>query len=492
MKETSVLLRPFAVPQVKKSPTYTRTLILGGTVAAVLFVAGAFYVGKNGMVYKGTALDEGRPTNDPDSYGWYFYKTAMVTKNGTSSEALRFMRNFTGGYDCVKTPLGCDGYKVTCEYGTNLDDADNWDRQIHYVHAPRLFSKALDNDNMGVDGWQDVTESSMEDMDKQFSAFLHNKLQMYISAPEERAQLLEGAGYKVMRRLSYWRDTETLLAHVSTQMSGKVWEFVGLAPSDTTLYQFWSDDECPAAHKIDGDVETMEKYLAKINQDTEYDITNTSFWISTQIAASVQNSEERSVMMQDLQDLTSPQIVYDNSDSCSVTTVSYKNTDENTMSTVGDQVTLKFVENAKFQEITVDGVSYSLKMYEDYIRQVHVKYLKNRQTNLRRDAWRNWDHWLDQHVGIKWKEDDGCYDHSKAVTSRMLDNDTPVGKRAINGDGDHYYVGYEGTSMSLEYNTEQCHYGVGETDTCTCNHYNSNELGVGMSSDSICLHDDIY
>jgi len=34
-----------------------------------------------------------------------------------------------------------------------------------------------------------------------------------------------------------------------------------------------------------------------------------------------------------------------------------------------------------------------------------------------------------------------------------------VGKRFIQSDGDHYYTGYPGSSMTFEYNTE-CHYGA--------------------------------
>jgi hypothetical protein len=43
--------------------------------------------------------------------------------------------------------LGCEGYKLTCDYGM---------KQIHYVVAPTLPSEAVDHDQLGVDGWIDI------------------------------------------------------------------------------------------------------------------------------------------------------------------------------------------------------------------------------------------------------------------------------------------------------------------------------------------------
>jgi len=189
----------------------------------------------------------------------------------------------------------------------------------------------------------------------------------------------------------------------------------------------------------------------------------------------------RQQMLTDLVELTGAVVKHDYADMCTVTTVSYMNSDTVNAMDMGDQISLKYVENARHQGVTVNDKFYSIEMYENYIEKVHGRYLQEPHGNLKRDRWRNWDHWLDQHVGVKYDEVEGCYDKSEQVTSRLLSNDIPVGKRAITGDGDHYYTGYSGSSLSVEYNTEQCHFGIGETDTCTCNKYNSNELEYAAS-----------
>lgn len=427
------------------------------------------------------------PSNDPNNYGWYIYKTALVTKNGTVDEVFDFMFHHTGGWGCDKVNLGCSGYKISCSYGDNPYSSDVWDRQIHYVHAPKLFSKAMDKDDLGVDGWQDLTVASMADFANHFSAFMHNKVQMYTIDLDTKVQVLEKDGYSVMKRLSYWSDGVTLLGHASVQVSGKVWEFVGYAPDNTSDWRFWGEEECPLAHKIDQNITRLQEQLdSAVLNPTKSLRGNSSFWISVQVASSIQNS--RQSMVGDLLDLTGAIVERNEAEHCSVITVSYKNSNTEDAIAMGDQISLKFVENTKHQGVTVGGKYYSLEMYENYINKVHGRYLQEPHGNLKRDRWRNWDHWLDQHVGVKYYETEGCYDKSKAVTSRLLENDNAVGKRAIDGDGDHYYTGYDGSSMCIEYNTEQCHYGIGETDTCTCNRYNSNELEYAAS----CDHDNVY
>ena len=71
-------------------------------------------------------------------------------------------------------------YKLSCAFnpfkGDYHDDGGerDWDRQLHYVHAPRLYSHAKDGDDLGVDGWQGFTQKSYSNMED-FSAFMHNK-----------------------------------------------------------------------------------------------------------------------------------------------------------------------------------------------------------------------------------------------------------------------------------------------------------------------------
>lgn len=495
--ETSSLLRPDATSK-SNAALSPKRLVYGiiGFVACGFIIAGAFF-GENLMQWHEANMDlsetplPGAPRNDIDSYGWYFYKAAFPTKNGSTDAVLRFMSNYTGGYNCEKVPLGCDGWKITCNYGTSTYEHGSWDRVLHYVHAPRFFSHALEHDSLGVDGWQDLTVQSMEGMNS-FSAFMHNKVQLFILNVAEKASTLELNGYDVLRRLSYWKDGKTVLAHASTQISGKVWEFIGFAPADVTDWNFWSEEECPAAHRVDAEAYKLQQNLEKLREgDDDREMLNTSFWISIGVAASSENYRQE--MLASLQNLTGAHISYDKSSSCEVATISYKNYDTLSEDSMGDETTMKIVINRAYQSVSLGGKEYSIKMYEDYIYEVHRKYLQKPHGSLRKDRWRNWDHWLDQHVGLKWKEEYGCYDHSRAVTSYLLDANIPVGKRAIQQDGDHYYSGYSGSSMCIEYNTESCHYGIGETDVCGCNRENSNLVEDLIGSDTLCdTYDDLF
>lgn len=486
------------VPQ-KNEPPSPKWML--GLIACGSFIASAFLVSRNGFTpwQKGKMAltvtpitpGPGQPKNDIEGYGWYFYKAAFPTKNGSTDKVFDFMSNYTGGSNCDKVPLGCDGWKITCTYGAATDGSTDWDRVLHYVHAPRFFSEALDNDKLGVDGWQDVTVQSLENMDTEFSAFMHNKVQLFIQRVAKRASILELNGYKVMRRLSLWKDGKTLLAHASTEMSGKIWEFVGFAPGNVTGWKFWSEDECIAAHRVTADVYKLQGSLKELTQDYDDDDiveANPSYWISIGVAASTENN--RTDMWTNVKDITGAQVSYDTSSACRVATIAYKNTDTETEDAVGDETIMKIVTNYRYQAVTVGPREYSLKMYEDYITEVHKKYLQPPHGQLKRDRWRNWDHWLDQHVGLKWKQSDGCHDKSKTITSALLDKDIPVGKRAIDGDGDHYYSGYSGMSMCIEYNTEECHFGIGETDVCACSRENSNRLGSNYTSCD--MFDDVF
>merc|ERR1711988_121417 len=149
---------------------------------------------------------------------------------------------------------------------------------------------------------------------------------------------------------------------------------------------------------------------------------------------------------------------------CEVVTFSLKDDDtyQETSAREGANVDIRFVHNNHYQ-VTESG--HSVSEYVQYINTVHEKYLSNRVNSRKDEKWRNWDHWLDQHVGLKWSGEMGCHDQSKAVTSALLESDTLVGKRAAS-DGDHFYSAYMGVPMTIEYNLEDCYNGVGETAVC--------------------------
>ena len=223
----------------------------------------------------------------------------LLPVSGTVDIVTDFMSRHTGGKDCAAVNLGCDGYKISCAYGANSETDDGpavhmFDRQLHYVHAPRLHSHAVDGDDMGGDGWMDwqhkvrflrsgclphlrrhapVTPprlrpapftplssphaQSYGNMEK-FTSFMHNKFVLFTSDITSKARELAGDGHDTLMRLSSHKDGY-MVAHVSVPMVGyTLWEFVGVAPPECDdpshsecMYTPWSAEECPAAHAFD-------------------------------------------------------------------------------------------------------------------------------------------------------------------------------------------------------------------------------------------------
>lgn len=283
-----------------------------------------------------------------------------------------------------------------------------------------------------------------------------------------------------------------MAAHVSVSVEGKIWEFVGFPGHNLTGFTEWTEEECPAAHKIDVNMTELENLILNHGQSKTLR-SNSSLWISVQTAASDVDSDEMSQIFTDLRQLTGAETAIYQSEHCKVMTVSstrnYNNLENG--ADLGDVVTMRYVQNNEFQKVQVGQKVRSIADYEEYITRVHEKYLSKPEKRGKKYHWRNWDHWLDQHVGFKWAESSGCHAKNQAITERLLEDDEYVGKRAIQNDGDHFYVGYRGTAMSIEYNTE-CHHGEGETNTCTCLKENSNQLANASGVHYDCYHDDYW
>lgn len=453
--------------------------------------------------------------------GWYFYKAAVIARNGTVDKIHEFMKRHTGGHMCGAINLGCDGYKISCTFGANTESDDMesqmmFDRQLHYVHAPRLYSHAVDGDDMGADGWMDFQQQSYGDM-SQFTSFMHNKFVMFTNDVAAKAQELGDDGFATLMRMSKHRDGY-MVGHVLVPMEGYIWEFVGMAPpecddSSPTVgicsFTTWEAEECPAAHAVDANLTALSQQLSD-GVPSGMLSANSTMWISTHVATSGIESDEMLLNFEMLEEHTQAQITYSggggtHSPHCRVATIAYQNLNVG-LSGENDAVTLKYVVNSKYQSSTVAGKTWSILEYEDYIGRVHDKYLTRPHDEDETSKWRNWDHWLDQHMGIKWYMDDPddlCFDKNQDVTAMLLENHVTCGKRAIDGDGDHFYTGTPQSSMAIEFNTE-CNndFGAAETNVCTCNRENSNELaffkGDTDSTGSIddiaygCHHDDEF
>lgn len=401
----------------------------------------------------------------------------------------------SGGSDCEAVNLGCEGYKITCTY---------IDKQIHYVVAPALKSEAIDGDGMGVDGWNELSMDSFLDM-KSWSPFMHDKVQLFVQDVVQKGLELEFAGHKVLRRQSehiqpneHGVNVKHTIGHVMVAVGGKVWDFVGEISDVTTAltegFDKFEESECGKASQLTGyninDLHTLSK-------------KHTSTLLSIHSAASSLENKGIVQVASLLKAMTGATVEIDkDAESCDVMSVHYFDKwEELTGGATGDKVYMKYVVNHNYQNFK--NTDLTVKDYEDYIFKVHDRYLSKPEDGDITHRWRNWDHWLDMHIGVKYagksmtswvtdaNDDDdtvtydddellqeSCLLAGKQLNEYLIDEHIDAGKRFIQSDGDHYYCGFDGSSMTIEFNTE-CHYGnEGATDVCTCNVMNSDNLAM--------------
>jgi len=474
-----------------------RTLVTGiGLLSA--FLVGALMVKQPGQILK---AEQKLWDADATADGWYIYKVAYAGRNGTADDLLKFMSEHSGGTDCSAVDLGCSGYKLTCNYGL---------KQLHYVIAPTLPDEAVDHDQLGTDGWIDIAMTSFGDMST-WSALMHDKVQLWTTSVRTKAEQLEAAGYPVMKRLSTATDGVTSIGHVLVPVEGKIWEFVGqleAVDAKAAGFEAWALEECPTAHQIEAtNIPALETSVR--------DTTDATTWIavSTSISSSI-DDESLSKYKSTLTDLTGATHSSYKDEYCEVKSFNYYNKwEESEGGSTGQNVFFKLVNNKHYQDIVVSGVrggmdvKTSVDAYQNYVGKVHQRFLALPADGEDEHRWRGWDHFLDQHIGIKYSGSsavsstdteeatsmqDLCLVQAGKLNAKFLDEKTLVGKRFIQTDGDHYYTGYSSSSMALEFNTE-CHYGAeGATDICTCIPQNSDTLAIETYGATFSTCDTIY
>ena len=425
--------------------------------------------------------------------GWYFYKAAFIAAKGDYKEAWKFIENFSGGYSCEAVNLGCNGYKLTCDYG-NADTVS--DKQLHYVYTPEIFSHAVDQDNLGADGWAGVMKKSLMSIEEEFSTQMHNKVELVVGDMKKKIEQLEGAGYKGLKRYEMNKPGErakygdAVVAHFMVNIVGQVWDFAGLLGSEAVAAELgfspWEPNECAMAHSIGSDVAKLSHIMNEADTPLE------TFWTGQQVAVSEMEDADVKMMISHYRDNTGANIESLENEFCRVVKITYDNSEARLKGGAnGNTVELKLVQSFEYQGLTGPSDDYQLQDYQNYVDRVHERYLSRPNDGKAADRWRGWDHFLDQHIGIKYAMDAGCEAEAQVVNKMLLDNHVPVGKRSVAEDGDHYYAGYKQIPMTMEFNTE-CHTGEGMTNICACVHANSDLLAMEKYDYSCLDTDDVY
>lgn len=210
-------------------------------------------------VASGEALDA--ITGD-HRYDWSVYKYAIPVGNA-SLVPLKTLASAIFGPVTV-SDLGCGGMKLSA--GTTAPAG----ARIHFVQ-----SSILSNDPTPVDDWERYWETLNGDMSA-FNGFMHGKATLFTSAFPKVLATIEGLGLPVLRRKSSaytfnatrHPDWTGSLLHALFPLRGRIFEIVGPATFAaeaslrTSAWADWASAECPAAHRLDDDLERYASTFA--------------------------------------------------------------------------------------------------------------------------------------------------------------------------------------------------------------------------------------
>lgn len=417
------------------------------------------------------------------SLEFQLYKIALSVREGEAHRIRDFVNNTFAHMD-PNYDLGCDGIKVNgylMSYGP----------QVHWVE-----SSILSNDPQPIKLWQDYFESLNGDLGT-WNAFMHNKVSMFTSnltAPYLR--LVELHTPLMLRRSTGYTGKSSPsgeLAHVLFQVAGRMYEITGPVTAEfaswSDAWDEWSDFECPSSHRLDSNLDeyvaTYDGYVADANEMMTkwYDMRGyyppMLAGVSIATAETADESLDGDALTDDLQSIAAVHSYSElDSDTCSITRVA-------TVSAKGFRSPVRYVTNVLANNAIVTSTDPStgetsgltVADYNSYIFKTHAEIAGAY------DDWSGWDHWMDQHIGLKYVGPDACA-VSAQLNANLTSRGIAVGQRTTADYGQesaiHWYTGYAG-SMTWEYWVSGCaststYSTDSEADVCACNAANNDKL----------------
>ena len=147
--------------------------------------------------------------------------------------------------------LGCGNMRVWCTIGSPYSALEfmNNTFELHWVSASTLQDLTVgESKTRATDAWIGYLEELNGD-DMRFSAFSHNKVQLFARNVTAYAERFAAGGVPTLKRLSY-DAAGVAVAHVSVAVAGRVYEIVGAATGAETAWPAWSSAECAPAHGL--------------------------------------------------------------------------------------------------------------------------------------------------------------------------------------------------------------------------------------------------
>ncbi|KAJ8613813.1 hypothetical protein CTAYLR_004931 [Chrysophaeum taylorii] len=422
-----------------------------------------------------TSVGEKERVGDPSALDFELYKIALSSRVGDSNLIREFVNETIAPMD-PNFDLGCGGVKINAyllPYGP----------QLHWVE-----SSILSDDPAPIEDWQTYFETVNGGL-SEFNAFMHNKISMFTTNLAGPLAILRQRDVSMLLRRSTGYTTGAAspvgeVAHVVFSISGRAYEF--LAPiagnliRETRDWPEWDDTlECPPAHRLD---ENLDEYSTTYEAYVDDASSLMSAWkrergyfppMLAHVGVAIVEEDLTLVRHGLFDDLSSiagihayEEYATDDAGDCVVYRIP-------TVSSKGFRAPVRYVINpAASRELAARGHGRSVAEYNQYIHSIHER------TAAAYDDWEGWDHWLDQHIGLKY------VGHRNEAVARMLNDNltsVAVGQRTTADYGQekavHWYTGYRG-SISWEYWVTGCsEFSTnGEADVCACISANNDAL----------------
>ena len=435
-------------PLLRARPTSRRRSWLVGSIAlssSLLFLRGmrGEQTRARGATVGSALAASGQASMDDDGKAqtWEIYKHATPVMNGQGRGIFDFVTQYLCPSMGPPTNLGCGGLKVGCT--VKCASCTTGSAQLHWVD-----SRALDEHSgpMGVEGWERYFEEQNGNL-THFNAFMHNKNQLCARArartlrsrasahvflrappsPPARSRsyvddlstfqhALDEGGVPYFRRTSFFADDAddgdaTEAAHLGVQVAGRLVELVGPFDSlaDADGFVPWKEHECPTAHALRFRASEYSEWASAVELYDDEVVAwgardfgrETPLFAAAHATAS--DPEERAALFGALGNLTDAAVsVLESSAACTVVSITWPGQI--------DGFEMRYVDN----RLAVHG-TLSPRDYDTYVDRVHETYLAETDTEF------NWDHWLDQHLGLRYNaaEYDVCAPMDDTVRHRL-------------------------------------------------------------------------
>lgn len=423
---------------------------------------------------------------------WGIYKHAVA---GVNSQEWYEPLYYYLGTSVSLTNLGCNGTKANVDFGLSTF-------QLHFVEGS-IIEESKETHKTSY--WQRELQEAYKNMET-FHSLMHNKVQFLvpdIAAIDAHTRTDEAREMfptmSTMRRISTaGYDNEVEVAHLSLNIGGHIYEVVSPVSNDLNRdgYKLWSQHEFPAAHELGyNPVPVLEQLTANgvFNYRTGGGFVS-GVWTSIHVSTA-ERDMANSNLANDVTGIAGLNLKhYSYGEDFSIDSISGYNS---YLASTAIDVAIDPYRNVRYIRNSVDEESDKLTaLWEESVAASHQQ-LYNRVT----EQWgSNWDHWLDQHIGLVYglanagnsdteADDEYCGIVADLTVNLKDEKNRPVGLR-IDDEETKFYAGYKGL-MAWEYNSPTVCGDSADWDQgiCTCVHansvaYNSKLYGSGSCTDS--------